>query len=129
MKPVNEKQFRNVVALAAPERFEHFVKVVADWEVAWALWDDGWALMEDDQARQVFPLWPAREYAEAHCTGEWASYEPKEISLPDLLDRLLPQFREKGVLSGIFPTPGGRGVTLPPEQLEAALRDEMAKYE
>jgi hypothetical protein len=34
VKPVNEKQFQNVVALAAPERFEHFVKVVVDWEVA-----------------------------------------------------------------------------------------------
>ena len=41
MKPANEKQFQNVVALAAPERFEHFVKVVVDWEVAWGVLGQG----------------------------------------------------------------------------------------
>ena len=93
MKPVNEKQFQNVVALPAPERFEHFIKVVVGNELAWGLWDDGWAMMEDGAGHAVFPVWPAREYADVYRTGDWSKYVPKEIPLLDLLDRLPLQFR------------------------------------
>ncbi len=96
---------------------------------SWGLWDDGWAMMEDGGGHAVFPLWPAREYADVYRTGDWSKYVPKEIPLADLLDRLLPQFREKGVLPGVFPTPAARGVTVNAGELEAALREEALRYE
>jgi hypothetical protein len=56
---------------------------VVDSEAAWGLWKDGWALMRDDAGVEVFPLWPAREYAEASRTGEWSEYEAEQIDLDD----------------------------------------------
>lgn len=92
------------------------------------LWHDGGALMRDDSGVQVFPLWPAREYAEASRVGEWADFEPEQINLSDLLRDLLPKLAATSVLPGGFPTPSGRGVTPTVDELDSALRTEMQKY-
>ena len=34
---VNPKQMEAVLALPAINRFEHFIKVIADWQEVWAL--------------------------------------------------------------------------------------------
>ena len=129
MRRTTEREMQAVLRLDGPERFSHFVKRVADEERAWGLWKDGWALTANSDGTQVFPLWPASEYAD-HCrTGEWSAYDVKEIPIADLLDDLIPLLAEKGVLPGIFPTSTGKGVTPTPEELAAALREELENYE
>ena len=128
MRRTNEKEMHAVLRLDGPARFAHFVKRVVDSEIAWGLWKDGWALMENDDGTRVFPLWPAREYAELLRAGQWAEYEPREIPLADLLDELVPKLAEQGVLAGVFPTATGKGVTPRVEELSASLREELEKY-
>ncbi|AUX27824.1 hypothetical protein SOCEGT47_084220 [Sorangium cellulosum] len=129
MRRTSEHEIQAVLRLDGPERFRHFVKRVADDQIAWGLWQDGWALMANADGCQVFPLWPAREYAEIHREGEWAAYEARKIPLADLLDELLPRLAESGILPGVFPTPSGKGVTPGPEELAGALRKELENYE
>ncbi len=129
LKWLQEKEIEAVLKRAGPERFKHFVKRVVDEERAWGLWQDGWAFMVETNGPQVFPLWPAREYAERCRMGAWEAYEPEEIPLESLLDELLPKLRDRDVLPGVFPIPSGKGVTPTVEKLIEALRHEMAKYE
>lgn len=129
MRRVTEKELEAVLELDGPARCERFVKVVADTETAWGLWDDGWALMEDDAGRRSFPLWPAREYAEACATGQWSTYEPREIALAEILEELLPKLEDSGVLPAVFPTPSGKGVTPSPNELRNLLQEELKQYE
>jgi hypothetical protein len=129
MRRTSEKEVQGVLRLDGAARFTHFVKRVADSEVAWGLWKDGWALMEDGKGNKVFPLWPAREYAVLCCEGDWSEYEAREMALTDLLDELVPRLAEGGVLPGVFPTPKGKGVTVAPEELAAAIRKERQNYE
>jgi MoxR-like ATPase len=97
--------------------------------MAWGMWKDGWALMANSDGTEVFPLWPAREYAELHRSGDWADYEVREIALVDLIDELVPKLAQHRVLPGVFPTPTGTGVTLSPEEFAAAIRTELENYE
>lgn len=122
MKPRSEKEIQAVLRLDGPSRYEHFVKRVVDTEEIWGLWKDGWVLMKNGDGLLVFPLWPAREYAELSRIGDWVEYEPKAISLVELLDDLLPGFVERGILPGVFPTPSGKGVTPTADELAAAIR-------
>ena len=69
MRHTSEREIRAVLLLDSSKRFSHFVKRVADEERAWGLWNSGWALMATEDGRQVFPLWPASEYAELHRLG------------------------------------------------------------
>lgn len=91
------------------QRFKHFIKSVVDDESAWSLWKDGWGLMAKDDGTLVFPLWPAREYAELSRLGEWSDYEIEQISLADLINELLPKMAERQVVPAVFPTPNGKG--------------------
>jgi hypothetical protein len=109
MRQVTQKEMEAVLQLDGPSRVERFVKVVADTETAWGLWDDGWALMEDDRGRRSFPLWPALEYAQACSTGQWSTYEPREIALAEMLEELLPKLEASGCSLPSSPRRVGRG--------------------
>lgn len=126
---INEKKLEAILALPGPMRYSHFIKVAADQRKVWGLWSDGWALASTDDGVQVFPLWPAKEYAGKCAIESWASYEPREIDLDHLFDDLLPDFAQSGILVGIFPTPASRGVTPALPQLEADLRQELSRIE
>lgn len=125
---ISPKQVETVIALPAPKRFEHFVKLVADWQEAWGLYQDGWALAADDDGVVVFPLWPAKEYAVACAKHEWEGYEPRAISLDDLMNALLPKLDVDRMLPGVFFTPASRGMTPSIEEFRKAIEAELENY-
>ena len=128
MRRTNAKEIEGVLKLGGAGRFAHFVKRVADEELAWGLWNDGWALMADDDGVPAFPLWPAQEYARACATGDWADFVPRQIEIDSLLTELCPKLQASGVRAGIFPTNAGKGVALAPNELSAALARELENY-
>jgi hypothetical protein len=125
---VNSKQMEAVLALPGIKRFEHFIKVVADWQEVWGLYQDGWALSAAEDGVTVFPLWPAKEYAQICATDEWAGYEPRSISLGNFVEVLLPKLKLDGVLPGVFFTPTSKGVTPSIDDLNTALEAELKNY-
>jgi hypothetical protein len=129
MRTRKSKEIEAILALDGPARFNRFVKEIVDSEEVWALWQDGWALMKTDDGSPVLPFWPAQEYAQLCRVGDWAPYEPRKISLAEFLDDLLPKLTERGTSPGVFPTAAGRGVILPADQLTAAIREELKRYE
>lgn len=125
---VSPKQMEAVFALPSVRRFEHFIKVVADSQEVWGLHQDGWALAGTTDGTTVFPLWPAREYAQVCAANEWKGYVPRSISLSDFMEVLLPKLKFDGVLPGVFFTPSSKGVTPSVEELTLALEAELRKY-
>lgn len=128
MKELSRQQVEAVLRLPGPQRYQHFVKQVADWEEAWGLYADGWALAGSDQGEEVFPLWPAKEYAELSAEGHWINYQPRAISFEDLLETLLPRLDQDGARAGVFYTPDDRGVVVDPHRLLDDLLTEAEKY-
>lgn len=125
---VNPRQMEAVLALPGIGRFEHFIKVIADWQEVWGLYQQGWALAATDDGTTVFPLWPAKEYAQICAENEWKGYEPRSISLSDFTDVLLPKLKADGVLPGVFFTPSSKGLTPSIDELKAALDAELQNY-
>jgi hypothetical protein len=125
---VTPKQPEAVIALPGSKRYEHFVKVIADWQEVWGLYQGGWALAATDDGTPVFPLWPAKEYAEICAESEWHGYVPRAISLADFTDVLLPKLKIDGVLPGVFFTPSSKGLTPSVDELKAALEAGLQRY-
>lgn len=111
--------------LPGRERYSHFIKQVADSEKVWGLYKDGWALAATAEGIEVFPVWPAREYAELCARDAWAHFEPSEFALEEFMTELLPKLDAKGMLPGIFYTPGDRGVTPEISRLLSDLEKEL----
>lgn len=125
---INAKQVESVLALPPIERFGHFVKVIADWQEVWGLFENGWALAVANDGTSVFPVWPAKEYAQLCAEGAWKGYEPRSISLVDFSNVLLPKLKADGILPGVFFTPASKGITPSVDELMAALEEELQKY-
>lgn len=129
MKQVHPKELEALLKLPAPVRYENFIKTVADWEEAWGLYDNGWAMSETDNGDRVFPIWPAKAFAEACAEGEWSNYAAESIPLDDLLNGLLPKLEETGVLPGVFFVPGQGSVDVKASKLIIDLNDACKEYE
>lgn len=125
---VNPQQMEAVLALPGIARFEHFIKVVADWQEVWGLYQNGWALSAAAEGAIVFPFWPAEEYARVCAVNDWAGYEPRAIPLSDFMEVILPKLKTEGVLPGVFLIPSGQGVTPSIDELMAALEAELQNY-
>lgn len=126
---VNEKKMKAVVALPAPKRYSHFIKIAADQRLVWGLFNDGWALFEADGGEKAFPLWPAQEYARLCAVKEWVRCLPKEIDLDTLLGNLLPALIKSGTAVAVFPTADAKGVIPKLQMLEADLMNELSRLE
>jgi hypothetical protein len=126
---VSQKQIEAVTKLAAPKRYSHFIKVVADWREVWGLYDDGWAMSETENGEQVLPFWPAKEYAEICAVDEWSKFKPKSIDLEDFMNVVLPELKEEGVSPGIFFVSGAGSTDVLVDTILEDLKTELSRYE
>ena len=126
---VSQKQIEAILKLPAPKRYSHFIQKVVGWKQLWALYDDGWAMSESDDGQPIFPLWPEKEYADLCVSGDWGNYTPKSIELDEVLDSMIPMFRGRGILPGVFFTMKDGSVNASVDQLEEDLRAELSHYE
>ena len=125
---MNPQKIAHVMSLSSEERYKHFIKVVADWENVWGLYNDGWALSGTDCGETVFPVWPAKEYAELCAKNEWSEYEACSFSLEDFINEILPTLISDSVLVGVFSTPDKGCITISGAELIDDLVVELDKY-
>jgi len=125
---INQKEIEALCSGSAYHRYEYFIKKVVDWGEAWGLYDEGWALAGDDDEAQVFPIWPAREYANLCAKNMWESFTPRKITLDDFLKELIPTIENDGISLGIFPTPNKMAVITDFDRLKKDIALELSKY-
>lgn len=123
---IDTRQLQAVVMRPGPQRYDYFIKRVVDTGVVWSLYRNGWALASKEDGTMVFPLWPDSEFAAICADYEWTDYAPQSFGLAELLDELLPQLAQDGVVTGVFYTPGARDVMPTANLLRRDLQDELA---
>lgn len=125
---ISQKQIESVLKLDANGKYNHFIKRVTNTMEVFALYQDGWALASDGE-HPVFPVFPAKEYAELCANGEWAGYEVIMIPLDEFMNELLPKLKKANTLIGIFYSPNGSSTTPKIEQVIGDLNIELKDYE
>ena len=126
---MHDKEFESAFRLPVKQRYDYFIKKVADWEKVWSLaTKDGWVLACDDEGKEAVPVWPHERFAEA-CVSQWPGSESRSIELSIWKDRWLPGMLADGRLVAVFPTPGGKGVLVSPDQLTCDLNKEISLME
>lgn len=122
---IDTRQVQETVMLSGPQRYEYFIKRVAQTGTVWSLYRNGWALAKKEDGTLVFPLWPDSEFATICADYEWTGYEPRSFALDELVDELLPQLAQDGIATGVFYTPGARDVMPSAGLLLRDLNDEL----
>jgi hypothetical protein len=130
MRRVSDKEFAAVSALAGPDRYWHFLRHVADTEQVWSLQSaDGWVLMSAADGPELVPVWSHPRYVEACAQDDWQHARAAAIPLDRWLEGWTPGMVRDGRQVAVFPTPGGKGVVVSPEQLRDELMAECSQYE
>lgn len=77
---ISPKEIEKVSALDAFERYQHFIKRVADTQKLYTLnsKDGSWARSDVDNFI-LYPLWPFREYAMNCIYNAWGNFEVVEF--------------------------------------------------
>jgi len=122
------KQIATVINLSAPQRYDHFIKRVADRDMVWGLYADGWARAGTVNGTPVFPIWPEKEYAKLCAVGEWKDFTPTKIALEELLHELIPSLRARKTALGVFPTPEDKGIVPDLSDFVDDILNELDKF-
>ena len=127
---LNRAQFDNVMKLAGPARYAHFIARIADWQQVWTLkHSDGFVTFGDDEGHICVPLWPHADYAKALAVDDWATCVPVDIDLQSFKDDWLPGMAMKDYLVAVFPNANQKSVVVTPGRLADDLNEELAKME
>jgi len=128
---MNGEEFRAVSALPPGERYNHFVKRVADWEWVWTLEQPGGGLAQSasDEGVSALAVWPHPRYAEACAEGEWADTVPAGFEVHEWVVELLPKLAADGIMLVVFPTREHQGFIVPPEGMKEDIESELSLYE
>lgn len=126
----NRKEIEAVLQLAATERYEHFIKRVADTEELMALRapGGGWTMVGTSDG-ECLPVWPHGVYAE-RCGPALAEpgADPKAIPLDAFLKRWVPGLTKDGIKVAVFPNTDGKGVIVEPQRLGDDLRRYVEEW-
>lgn len=126
---INAQHFTNVSKLLAPERYDYFVKRVADWGQGWTLQDErGWVAGADDEGVIHVPLWCHPLFAEMCLKGEWSKAKVVALDLDDLLDNVLPQLERDHQFVSVMQVAEKGGVSVAPKRLRDDLLSELDKF-
>ena len=122
------EEFTAVSSLPASERYSHFLsKVVVNQEIWTLKAPAGFVLYGTEENKEIIPLWPHPEFAEAVKNTEWKNCVPYVIHLNDFLVKWLPGMKRDGRMAGVFPTSQGKGIIVNPKALHLDLLQKLKK--
>jgi hypothetical protein len=128
MKAINRNKANNIMSSSAEERYNYFIRKVADFQEVWGLYNEGWAMLADNKEQTIIPFWPEEAFAKLCVGGAWENYEPKKIELNIFLEKWLPGMRNDGKFVGIFYNTDGKGIVVQPDKLLENIQEELDQY-
>lgn len=117
--------------IAVKERHERFVARVIETKVVWALDKGGNTLASslcskaENEGSMVVPFWSEQDYAGQCAKADWADYRPKEFSLTEFLNGLLPHLEKNGFFAGTDWNSHLIGTELDPGDLADEIKQRM----
>lgn len=129
MKP-NQEEITNVSVLEPFNRYQYFLKKVVDNEMLFTLKTDSndWA-SSTVKDYELYPIWPATEFASNSKTDEWSEFTIIELGLYDFINIILPQIEKEGILLNVFPIGTTTGFVVKINEFIRDISNELKNYE
>lgn len=113
------------------DRYVAFIREVAEWEGVWALYHNGWLLHTTETGQKFCPLFARSNDAQSFGASIQSDHVPTAVTLVELMESLMVQWRAEDIHAGICPTPAKPAVVVTPDQLSTdlmtALKDVMTE--
>ncbi len=126
---MHPKEIENILKLTPFERYQYFIRKIADWEIAYSLifLDGNYAISTIDD-KKIFPIWSAKEFAELSKTNGWESCNIIELTFDDFEETLFDYIDENNLLLNVFPI-DKTGFVVSLEEFAKDLKEELEQYQ
>ena len=131
---LHPKHIENVSGLKPFDRYNYFIRKVADGEELWTIvntnGDLGISVIEGDNKRYktLVPFWPEKDFIEGFLTDNWVKHTPVKISLDDFEDKIIAIIEEENYLINVFPVNNKTGFVVTLQELIRDLNEELEQY-
>ncbi|REC41603.1 DUF2750 domain-containing protein [Chryseobacterium pennipullorum] len=127
---MNKKEIENVISLEPLERYRHFIKKVADWEVFFTLIDiNKNYLLSHLDGEKLFPVWSSEEYAKLCQIAGWENSIIKKLDLDDLENEIIDFIVDEECLINVFPIYDKTGFVVNLKEFTRDLNEELKNYQ
>ena len=113
-----------LAAMSPQEQYLYFVHTVAETGEIWGLYDEdliGWFLTRDADDRELLPVWPTVQYAEACRKGAWLNGSPLPMSVATFVRETLDELIDMTRGLSVFYLEEEGGLDIAPQQLRKDL--------
>ena len=113
--------------LTPQQRYDYFIRQVADFEEVWTIAvDDGYIMFKDNEGDEIFPVWPHKELAELCCFEEHKAMGafPESIEFGTFVNECIPDMIKGKVYFGVFYDKKRIGMAIDGNQLKEDLESE-----
>ncbi len=126
---ISQKEIESICKLPPFDRYNYFIKRVADFETMYTLVNDaGNLVLSEIEDKYLLPFWSAQVYAELNIANEWEKYTVKKVTLEEFEDDYIDMIVENNYLINIFPIDNKTGFVVDVNEFARDLADEMQKY-
>lgn len=125
---MHPKKIENILKLNPFERYQYFIRKIADWEKTYTLvFPNGDHAISTIDDKTLFPLWSEIEFAEICRIDDWSDCEVLEIDF-NRLEEIINFIRESDFLINVFPT-NKTGFVVTLDEFIRDLKEELKNYE
>jgi hypothetical protein len=126
---ISDREIEAVSKLQPLERYQYFMKKVADTEKMYSLVDkEGNFALSDVEINVLFSLWSAPEFALKCAQGAWEGFAAKEITIEDFEDNIIDIVSDNNWLINVFSIEGKTGFVVDFGEFARDLSFELKKY-
>jgi hypothetical protein len=121
-KTVSKNQQKTYSVL---ENYQQFIQNIIAQRMIIALYHEGWALCATPSGQQAFPAWQSGSLARLLIKDQWENYKIHEITLKDLIGKVLPYLRVNDTHLSLDLTPEGQNILVRPEKFLLDLKNYL----
>jgi hypothetical protein len=125
---MHPKEIENILKLNPFERYQYFIRKIADYEIAYTLiFPNGNYAISTIDDKELFPIWSAKEFTELCKTDGWKDCKIVELSFEDFEETIFDLIDENDFLINVFPIEK-TGFVVNLEEFSRDLNEELKKY-
>jgi hypothetical protein len=127
---INQQEIQHVSNLEPFDRYQYFLKKVADNEVLYTLQspNNDWASSTVDNF-EMYPIWSASEFASNSKIDGWSEFRIIELELTYFMETVLPLIDQEGLLLNVFPVAKTTGFVVKTNEFIRDINEELENFE
>lgn len=126
---LHPKHIENVLKMSSFERYQYFLRRIADAEELWTIVDEmGEITLSNIEGNVLMPFWSNESFIENTLLEGWAKCSPFKINLDELEETIFPIIEKNNYLINVFPKATKSGFVVNLKEFIRDLNEELEQY-